>query len=110
MTNAFATMIIAVLIIAVVFYLLKKYSSKISPKLNSNNISIQGKTSLTPKSHLFIVEVDGEKMLLGVSESNINLVSKLPQEVKQNLQIKATGTNDDLSFKSFLKSTVLKNK
>lgn len=112
-TQAFATLALAVAAIAIIFWLLKKYSKKISPKLGNKNIDIKSRSSLTPKSHLYIVEVEGEKLLLGVTENSVNLIKELKIKDENTSNgipdnLKLNSEKDDISFKSFLKQAVLK--
>lgn len=113
MAEAFITLIFAVGAIAVIFFLLKKYSKKLSPKLASKDIEVISRSSLTPKSHLYIVEVEGQKLLLGVTENSVNLVKEISEKPKNNsesmnLDNLSISPNEDISFKSFLKKAVLK--
>ncbi|MDC1067863.1 flagellar biosynthetic protein FliO [Candidatus Kapabacteria bacterium] len=113
MTNAFFTMIMGVGAIGVIFFVLKKYSKKISPKMGGNNeIQIISRSSLTPKSHLYIVEIENQKLVLGVTENSINLVKELDIDKKIELEEKNLDNivikdPKDISFKSFLKKAVL---
>jgi flagellar protein FliO/FliZ len=113
MMSAFLTLTMAVVAIGVIFYILKKYSKKITPKLGNKDINIISRSSLTPKSHLYTVEVDGEKLLLGVTETNVNLIKELkspePNHSNYNSEIPEilNQKSEDISFKSFLKKAVL---
>jgi flagellar protein FliO/FliZ len=111
MMGAFATMSFAILVIAIIFFVLKKYSSKFN-LAKDNNLKVVGKSSLSPKNHLYIIEVEGKKLLVGATDSNINLISELDkEEEKSNEEIikKSINQSEDISFKSFLKTALNKS-
>lgn len=110
MMGAFATMSFAILVIAIIFFVLKKYSSKFN-LAKDNNLRVVGKSSLSPKNHLYIIEVEGKKLLVGATDSNINLISELDEEEKSNEEIikKSITQSEDISFKSFLKTALNKS-
>jgi flagellar biogenesis protein FliO len=77
--KAFFLLTLSVGVIGLMFFLLKKYSPKLNRNANLFDIKIKGKTSLTPKSHLFVVNVEGNDLLIGVTESNITTLKELNQ-------------------------------
>ncbi len=125
MLQSLLTLVAGVGIIGLMFYLLKKYTLKAQNSSEKMNLKVISKLPLQPKSSLFVVEAGDKKLLIGVSEKNINLISDLTDEeddklpaskelVKKNIteKIKKSDleTPEALSFTSFLKSTISKNK
>lgn len=107
--GAFATLAFAVLVIFIIFFIIKKYSSKLN-LAKDNNLKVVGKSSLSTKNHLYIVEIDNKKLLLGATDSNVNLITELNSEKQQKDVLKNSDLiSEDISFKSFLKSALNKS-
>jgi len=123
--NAFLTLMGSVAILGIILFLMKKYTLKFKNKSIENNIEVISKLNLSPKNSLWTVKFQNKVLLLGVSEKSINLISEVSNtysvEDKTDLKLKSkiqpivqsnkqtVNTNDDLSFKEFLKSAVFKN-
>ena len=46
----------------------------------NNNIQVQSHIKLTPKAHLFVVKIDQNKILVGVTEKNISFYQMKEKE------------------------------
>ncbi len=128
MLQSLLTLVAGVSIIGLMFYLLKKYTLKAQNSSGKMDLKVISKLPLQPKSSLFVVEAGDKKLLIGVSEKNINLISDLTEEADPEVnaipakkastsksiseKIKASDIQspEALSFKNFLKSTMTKQK
>lgn len=139
--KTFFTLAISVGVLGLVLFYLKKYTNKVKGVKDLKKMAIQGKISLSPKSHVFIINVDGKELLIGATEQNVSLLCDLNQESNVNLNSNSNkfaskeelfDTNnfekqnlknskiqkldqkenieiaEDLTFKSFLKSSFKK--
>jgi flagellar protein FliO/FliZ len=75
--NAFVVMILFVAGLAVLLFYLKRLAEKQRSVKNRLALDIIAKQPVTPKSQIMVVEIEGEKYMLGVTENNINLLTKL---------------------------------
>jgi len=76
--KSYGMLIVVIGVLAGFLYLIKKFSGLNYQAGSKNPIKVLGSHYLSPKNRLLIVDVNGEKMLLGATPSNINLISKLP--------------------------------
>lgn len=108
-TRLFLTVFIMMSVMGTTYYMVRKY--KLSNNINKSNtkIKVLSQHYLGPKKSLAIIHVAGESMLIGVTDSNINMIKSLsliddevpadlPQNFSDTLQIKedamtATRTN-----------------
>lgn len=118
--KSFAILFASVGVVFLVLMALKKVSKKFTLSNNSVELKVLSKLALNPKSQLYIIEADGKTLLLGVSEKSINTLAELSDEQRissfdlnkpqrqtkpANAKLKQN-SNDNLSFMSFLKSSV----
>ena len=76
----FWLMLIAILIWALV-YLLKRLSIQRSGKApQGSNIQVLDKTLIAPKKAIYVVKIAGKITALGVTDSQINMLTELPAE------------------------------
>lgn len=112
--NAFATLVITVGVVAGLLFLVKKYSPKLSNSSFSNKqIKIESKQALSSKSFLYIINVEGKRLLVGANDNSISKITELERaETKNDNQavIIPEEIKDDLSFSNFLKQSFNKNK
>jgi flagellar protein FliO/FliZ len=98
-------MVVVGLMAGTSWYLMKKKTLKLGKPEVTPEVKILAKHYLGPKKELFIVRIAGESMLLGVTDSSINLIKSLslldedipeevPQSFAQSLK-KQTGTNPE---------------
>jgi len=129
--NAFLSMGAIVLILIAILFVLKRIAKKKQIGGNNIDMKIVSRLQIQHKSQLAIVEVDGKKLLLGLTEQNVNLLADLSDDktfIEKNDTIekifptsnaklqesmkKVSKSNDnlsnDLSFSAFLKSTFTK--
>ena len=79
--KAFGSLLLVLGLIAVFFFLLKKINSM--GKHTSSRIKLKSRLYLDNRRYLAIVEVDGEELLLGVSD-NITLLKELEKEHEED--------------------------
>jgi flagellar biogenesis protein FliO len=121
--KAFLTLIGSVAVLGLILYLVKKAGLKMKKNNSGYNLEILSKLTLQPKSHIFVIKAESKTLMVGVSEKSINLISDLSdsnvinskllpaqKQEKNNSNSVNQKSNDidDLSFKAFLRSTLLK--
>lgn len=107
--NTFLILILSVVIFGGAFYALRKYIEKMKGNEKINHIKILSKQPLSAKNHIYIIEYEARRFMLGVSEKNISLISELgdnQQEITSPNQQRKNQITENLSFKEFLKSTI----
>lgn len=115
--KAFALLSLCVGGMGLLFYYLKKYGTKLRDNNSQVELKVLGKASLQPKSHIFIIQAEGRKLLIGVTDHSINTLSDLTENSTETIkEIKTIESKSnpnigisDLSFSSFLKSVVKTN-
>ena len=112
--NAFATLVITVGVVALLLFMVKKYSPKFTNTSFSNKqIRIESKQALSSKSFLYVINVEGKRILVGANDNSISRISELDNEIKSDVntpEIVPDEIKDDLSFSNFLKQSFNKNK
>ena len=124
--QTFVVLILAVGVIAGIMLLVKKISNKRMEQRSTINLNVISKITLQPKNHLFVVRAANKLLVLGVTDTSINILTEInaddensdpantPQlDTTELLQkvIKKQGTSNvselqnDLSFMNFLKSS-----
>jgi flagellar biogenesis protein FliO len=121
--KAFLTLAGSVGVLGFLLYLVKKAGLKAKKNNGAYNLEILSKLTLQPKSHIFIIKAESKILMVGVSEKSINLISDLTETNEINTKLLPTPKHekiiassknkkindvDDLSFKAFLRSTLLK--
>ena len=121
--KAFLTLFGSVAVLGLLLYLVKKAGLKVKKNNGGYNLEILSKLTLQPKTHIFIIKAESKTLMVGVSERSINLISDLTENNQNNTKLlptqkqdniipnpKVSKVNDidDLSFKAFLRSTLLK--
>ena len=94
-------LILAVGVIAAVMFLIKKISLKRLETKSTVNLNIISKITLQPKNHLFVVKAANKTLVLGVTDSSINILT----EINANND----DTDNDSTFTEDLLNTALKN-
>ena len=107
--SSFFTLIGIVAFLGVLYLVVKRYA-KSKTALKGMNIKIHERVAVFPKGHLVITEIAGKFYLLGATEQNINILKELeidevPNETEK-LNITQIKDPEDLSFKSFIKSSI----
>ena len=133
--QTFIVLITAVGVIAVIMMLVKKISMKRLGSRSTVNLNVITKITLQPKNHLFVVKAANKLLVLGVTDNSINILTELDPDLEQTISDKSNPnatdvilkkvfnsgikssaatstsiTNDDLSFKNFIKSSIGFNK
>jgi flagellar biosynthetic protein FliO len=128
--NTFLMLILAVGVIAGIMFLVKRISIKRNENKSTINLNVVTKITLQPKNHLFVVKVADKLLVLGVTDSSINILtelantnnatpaanSDLPTVNKTNADLltddlirsalnQSKVSNNDLSFINFLKDS-----
>jgi flagellar biogenesis protein FliO len=75
--NGFLTMGLIVLALGFILMMVKKYAKKSGKFSGGMNFNIVSKISLQPKTHIFVIEVAGRKLLIGTTEHNISALADL---------------------------------
>jgi len=120
--SAFINLAIIVAILGVILLIIKKYGKKLNNNKDNKALNIISKSSLSPKNHLYIIEVENKKLLIGANDNSINLISELNEEQSYTKGKNSNGTKsqsnnsinknpaiNDLSFKSFIKNSISKH-
>ena len=78
--QAFFSMGIVVVALLLILYFLKKYAK--NRKINAGELGIEivSKTSILPKSHLFVIKAENRTLLVGAGESGVSLIADLTDE------------------------------
>ena len=101
-------MLVAFAVIVAAAYYVSKYFSKyaLKPRENSN-IKVVETSRVTADKYLQIVEVGGRYFLIGITKTNISLISEVDGDrIKANLPVEA----ERFSFKEFLDRAKSKEK
>ena len=78
--QAFFSMGIVVIALLLILYFLKKYAKNRKIKSGELDIQIISKTSILPKSHLFVIKAEDRTLLIGAGDSGISLIADLTDE------------------------------
>ena len=78
--KSFLSLCSVVAVLAVALFFVKKYAKKARIKHNGMDLSVLSRTSLQPKSHLYIVQAGAKTLLLGVSDHSITTLSDLTED------------------------------
>lgn len=63
----------------IIFFILmgfKWYKSKLVQSVNHFSMEVLGKQHISPKQYLIMVRIEGQKLLMGVTDQSINLVKE----------------------------------
>ena len=124
--QTFIVLIAAVGIIVTIMMLVKKISMKRLENRATVNLNVISKITLQPKNHLFVVKAANKLLVLGVTDNAINILTELEPDFEQTIadnpnvtdtilkEVLNSGTkrklsvpvNNDLSFASFIKSSI----
>jgi len=117
--NAFATLIITVGVVALLLFLVKKYSGKFTSNIsNAKQIKIEAKQAISTKSNIFIVNIEGRRFAIAANDSSISKISELDSEPNKNNPNQENSIDyaipkelqEEVSFSSFLKQSIFKQK
>lgn len=82
--NTFLTLSAVVGLFGFILFLLKKYQKKRNPFGKGNFIQVLGRTSLQPKTSIFLVQAGSRTLLIGVTDSNINTLADLTDDANDD--------------------------
>lgn len=101
-------MLVAFAVIVAAAYCVSKYFSKYALKTRENsNIKVVETSRVTTDKYLQIVEVGGRYFLIGITKTNISLISEVDgDKIKANLPVET----ERFSFKEFLDRAKSKEK
>ena len=89
-----------------VLFLMKKFLFAYAPKgISKSGIDVITVKTIMPKKYLAIVKVNDKNYLIGISDTNINLIDKL-DDITLNDEIITDNSNNNLSFKELLKKNL----
>ncbi|OGU38092.1 MAG: flagellar biosynthetic protein FliO [Ignavibacteria bacterium GWB2_35_12] len=122
--KSFLSLVLLVAVLGIILLLIKRIVRKTKQKKQNSELSILTRMSLSPKAHLYIVQAENKKLLLGVTDHHVSLVhdyskpNQLPDLInsddstaitKEMLKQKPIKTDDQsLSFGNFLKTAFKK--
>jgi flagellar biosynthetic protein FliO len=87
-------------------YLMKRFLFSYAPKgVNKTGIDVVSVKTIMPKKYLAIVKVNDKNYLIGISDTNINLIDKLDDLAIED-EIITNNSNENLSFKELLKKNL----
>ncbi len=78
--QAFFSMGIVVIALLAILYFLKKYAKNRKIKTGELDIKIISKTSILPKSHLFVIKAEDRTLLIGAGDAGISLIADLTEQ------------------------------
>lgn len=126
--KAVLTLAISFIAILGLYFLIRKYASKVGNIKSDTNIDIISKISLPPKNFLYVVNIGNKKLLLGVNDKSVTTLADLSDVVAKNDTTDETVTESgnittddftmptrnnyqqkELGFSSFIKSIFHKN-
>ncbi|NTS76386.1 flagellar biosynthetic protein FliO [Catenovulum sp. SM1970] len=94
------SLVVVIAIVVALATILKK-TSLVANK--SNGMKVVSMLPLSTKERLIVVEVEGEQLLLGVTNNQINLLKKLDSPIAEKAGFAEQG------FKNLLQQTIKKN-
>ena len=124
--QTFIVLITAVGVIVAIMLLVKKISMKRTENRATINLNVISKITLQPKNHLFVVKAANKLLVLGVTDNSINILTEIESDLEKTITDKENPdmadtiikqvinssiknkpiTNDDISFKNFIKSSI----
>lgn len=111
--ETFVTLISAVAVLGIILFIVKKYGAKAQNNQNDVELKLLAKMPLPPKNNVYVIKAGGKTLLIGSSEKNIATLAELDQDTPKSKLDKISpelmSTNDELTFSSFLKSTLKKS-
>jgi flagellar biosynthetic protein FliO len=105
--NAFAIMSLFVAGLAIILYYLKRFAEKQRNHNNEVELRIVSRVPLSQKSQVVIVETEGKRVMLGVTESSITSLSEMEgnittsQKEVANAAVKSVNTSTRATPESF---------
>lgn len=101
----FLSTVAVLAVIVVLAYILKKSSFV---RLKNKGMQVTSSLALSPKEKVIILEVEGKRLLLGVSAQNINFLYDLTENGQQGEPGKSGSAADHVSFPEEFHSAVNK--
>ncbi|WP_461205730.1 flagellar biosynthetic protein FliO [Clostridium sp. DL1XJH146] len=98
-------MIFALIIVLLIIYCVSKIGGKYTNKSVKKNLKILDRLPLSNKSSVCVVKVGEEVLLLGVTENNINVLDKLPDNFVESYL--SDETSNRLNFNKHDSATVM---
>ena len=80
--KTFLTLSSVVALLAVILFVIKKYSKKNKENINTLDLKVISRTTLQPKTHVYIVKAGLKTLLLGVSDHNISTLADLSENIE----------------------------
>ncbi len=113
LANASLTLAISIAVLGLILFLVKKYTPKLRGITPTTDFKIEARLPLAHKSSLFIVSVEGRRLLIGSGESSVNLIGELETGCENNNFPDAQNlalAKEEKSFSSFLKQSFSQQK
>jgi flagellar biosynthetic protein FliO len=93
-TIAMLFIVLGVLIL--VLYIMKKFMSPKGKGKGELIIKVVSSLHLSPKERVEVIEVSGERFVVGITPGNINFLTKLRRNQEQNGNIKYAGKDQEI--------------
>ncbi|MFP4526927.1 MAG: FliO/MopB family protein [Candidatus Kapaibacterium sp.] len=130
--KTFFTLLIAVAALGGLLFIVKKISRRSASARDNVGLEVVSRLNLQQKSQLFVVKAAGRTLLIGATDRSINTLADLTDESREKSELQtgkdftfdkkikpdqlraikmaaSKGGSDQLSFASFLKSTLGKS-
>ena len=75
--KSFLMLSISVGVVGLILYFVKRYTKKINQSIHQVELTVISKLTLGPKKELIIVKAENKILLLGSTDTNINVISDL---------------------------------
>ena len=76
-------MVLIVGLIYLSMYLLKKFSYSAKKKIGGSDIEVLQRGYIAPKKGIYLVKVQSKVLVLGVTDTNVNYLTELPEIVEE---------------------------
>lgn len=93
-TIAMLFIVLGVLIL--VLYIMKKFMSPKGKGKGELIIKVVSSLHLSPKERVEVIEVSGERFVVGITPGNINFLTKLRRNQEQNGNIEYAGKDQEI--------------
>ena len=108
----FSLLLIIILIIAAVYFIKKFLYQNKGNQLINKSVNIIGIVTLTPKNSIYLVKIINQILVLGVTESNVSLLTSITdaEVINQLEDQKQSEHQNSVPFKNYLDAIIKKGK
>jgi flagellar biosynthetic protein FliO len=97
--KTFAMLFIVLGVLVLVLYIMKKFMSPKGKGKGDLIIKIVSSLHLSPKERIEVIEISGERIVVGISPGNINFLTKLRRYEEGNGNIEYAGKDPEIISK-----------